>query len=250
MQWFHDLTIMSRRSWKLNSRNLDGLITTIFLPVLILLSFVFIFGGAIDRSGNYIDYILPGIIVLGIGQVSAGAAVAMSTMKQRGILNRFKTMNITQSSVLWGELTINLLKNLIAVFLVVIVGILLGFSTQITFLTVFFLLFFVLLFAAVLIWISFFVGLTVGTEAAAAFPMILLFMPYLSSGFVPLETLPKFLRRLAEISPFTPITESIRGLLMNELIIHNLQTALIWLGLLLLLFVPLTLRKYERLTEG
>ncbi|WP_122646902.1 ABC transporter permease [Enterococcus mediterraneensis] len=249
MQWFHDLTIMSKRSWKMNSRNLDGLITTAVLPVMILLSFVYIFGGAIDASGNYIDYIVPGIIVLGLGQVSAGAAVTISTMKQRGILNRFKTMAITQSSVLWGEQTIYLLKSLFSVFLVIAVGILLGFSPELTLSNGLVLGLFVLLASAALVWISFFIGLSVGTEAAAAFPMFLLFAPYLSSGFVPLETLPKVLRNFAEVSPFTPITETIRGLLMNDVSLNDLRVASAWLIGLLLLFVFLTLGKYNRLTE-
>lgn len=249
-RFFSDTATMTRRSFKLSLHSLDSIITTVVLPVMILFAFIFIFGGAISTgaTGNYTNYIVPGIIVLGVGQVSASVSVTIATMKQKGILNRFKTMDIVQSSVLLGEMNVSLAKNVASSALVVGCAMLIGFEPNLGWGRTLLLVLFIMLFAAVIIWISIFFGLVASPEAAASFSMALIFIPYLSSGFVPVSTMPGWLQAVSENSPFTPVTEVIRGLLMNTLDMSDVWRALAWLVGLLALGVFVAVRRFNRLT--
>ena len=204
------------RSLRHSLRNVDALIMAIMLPVVLMLLFTFVFGGALDEGGDYVDYVVPGIILLCAGFGSAGTAVDVANDMETGIIDRFRTMPIRSWAVLTGHVVASLARNLFATLVVLGVALLVGFrpdATPLEWLGAFgiialYILAITYLFAAI--------GLAArSAEAANGYTFILMFLPYLSSAFVPIDTLPVWLRWVAENQPITPIIESIRGLLLG-----------------------------------
>ncbi len=195
-------------------RTPEVLIMAIALPTILMVIFTFVFGGAIDGSGGYVNYIVPGIILLCAGFGAASTAVDVATDMTTGIIDRFRTMPIRASAVITGHVVSSLVRNLVATGIVIGVGIALGFRPDAgpvewlaaLGLVALYILAITALFAAI--------GLAASTpEAASGYGFVLLFVPYVSSAFVPLETLPDWLRGVAQHQPLTPIIETIRGLL-------------------------------------
>ncbi|MEV6066572.1 ABC transporter permease [Nocardia sp. NPDC052001] len=224
-----DSGTMVGRGFRHTLRSPDTLLMTIIIPLVILLMFVYVFGGALNVGGAYIDYVVPGIILLCSGFGAGGTAVAVSTDMQSGIIDRFRTMAISRSSVLTGHVAESVLRNMITTGLVILVAVALGFrptADPIRWLGVIAML---ALFILALSWLAAALGLLApNPEAANGFTFSFMFLPYVSSAFVPVHTLPGWLRGFAEHQPITPITETVRGLLMGTPIGHSPVTALIW----------------------
>ncbi|MFF1923154.1 ABC transporter permease [Streptomyces sp. NPDC058221] len=231
-----DSSTMLRRNL-LHARRYPSLTLNLLLtPVMLLLLFVYIFGdtmsagiGGADRS-DYIDYLVPGILLMTIGSTVVGTAVSISNDMTEGIIARFRTMAIHRGSVLVGHVLGSVLQSIISVLLVGAVGVAIGFrstdATVMEWLAAFGLL---VLFATALTWIAVGMGLiSPNVEAASnnALPMILL--PLLSSAFVPLASMPGWFRPIAEYQPFTPAIETLRGLLLGSEIGNNGWIAVAW----------------------
>jgi len=205
------------RSLRHSVRQVDALVMGIALPVILMLLFVYIFGLAIDPSGGYVNYVVPGIILLCAGFGAAGTAVGVADDMTNGVIDRFRTMPITSSTVITGHVVASLVRNLVTTAVVIMVALLVGFRPSAGVLEWFGALGLVSLWILAITWLFAALGLVADSaEAAGNYGFALLFLPYLSSAFVPIATLPTWLRGFAEYQPITPVIETIRGLLVGS----------------------------------
>ncbi|MFD0715297.1 ABC transporter permease [Paenibacillus sp. GCM10027626] len=223
------------RSIRHSLRNVEALIMAIMLPVMLMLLFTYVFGGAISHEGRYVDYIVPGIILLCAGFGSSSTAVDVSQDMTNGIIERFRTMPIYSQSVITGHVVASLFRNLIATAVVIAIGLLLGFKPSATPVQWLLALGMIALFILTITWLFAAIGLVAGSPAAASgYGFILLFLPYLSSAFVPIDTMPSWLQGIAKHQPITPVIETIRSLLTGSPLANRHWWALGWCLLLLL----------------
>ncbi|MEU3659362.1 ABC transporter permease [Streptomyces sp. NPDC032940] len=233
-----DSSTMLRRNL-LHARRYPSLTLNLLLtPVMLLLLFVYIFGdvmsagigdGGADRSA-YIAYLVPGLLLMTIGSTTIGTAVSVSMDMSEGIIARFRTMAIHRGSVLVGHVVGSVIQSVMSVLLVGAVGVAIGFrSTDATapeWLAAFGLL---VLFTVALTWIAVGMGLvSPNAEAASNNALPLIFLPLISSTFVPVDAMPGWFQPIAEYQPFTPAVETLRGLLLGTEIGHNGWLALAW----------------------
>jgi ABC-2 type transport system permease protein len=225
-----DSATMLDRNIRHTLRSPDTMIMTVVLPVMILLMFVFVFGGAMDVGpGAYIDYVVPGIILLCASFGASTTALALSTDVAEGIIDRFRTMAIARSAVLTGHVTESVLRNLITSAIVIAVAVVLGFrptTDPLRWLGVFGVL---AMFVFALSWLAAALGLLApNPEAANGFTFVFMFLPYVSSAFVPTSSMPTWLHWYAENQPVTPVIETLRGLLMGTPIGNSWILAVLW----------------------
>ncbi|MGW8762498.1 ABC transporter permease [Streptomyces sp. NPDC055815] len=231
-----DTSTMLRRNL-LHARRYPSLTLNLLLtPIMLLLLFVYIFGdtmsagmGGGDRS-DYIAYLVPGLLLMTIGSTTIGTAVSVSNDMTEGIIARFRTMAIHRGSVITGHVIGSVLQSVISVVLVGAVGVAIGFrstdATALDWLAAFGLL---VLFATALTWIAVGMGMvSPNAEAASNNAMPLIFLPLISSTFVPVDQMPGWFQPIAEYQPFTPAIETLRGLLLGTEIGHNGWLALAW----------------------
>jgi ABC-2 type transport system permease protein len=223
-----------RRSIIHTLRTPDALVMAIALPTILMLLFTFVFGGAIADDGSYVNYVVPGIILLCAGFGSASVAVDVANDMQNGIIDRFRTMPLRASAVITGHVVASVLRNLLATGIVIVVGIAVGFRPDATALDWVAVLGLIALYILAITYLFAAIGLAASSpEAASGFGFILMFVPYLSSAFVPIDTLPTWLRWIAENQPLTPIIETIRSFLVGTELGANGWWALGWtLGIL------------------
>lgn len=209
-------SIFVGRSLRHSLRDGESLLMAIMLPVLLMVMFTWVFGGAIDPSGGYVDFVVPGIILICAGFGASSTAVYVANDMRTGIIDRFRTMPLRAGALLTGHVIASLLRNLLATAIVIGVGVLLGFRPTagplawvgVAALIALYILAITYLFAAI--------GLAAGSpEAANGYGFILLFLPYLSSAFVPVASMPGWLQPIVAHQPITPIVDAIRGLLMG-----------------------------------
>ncbi|GAA3379508.1 ABC transporter permease [Streptomyces sannanensis] len=236
-----DSSTMLRRNL-LHARRYPSLTLNLLLtPIMLLLLFVYIFGDAMsaglgsdaDRS-DYIAYLVPGLLLMTIGSTTIGTAVSVSNDMTEGIIARFRTMAIHRGSVIIGHVIGSVLQSITSVVLVGAVAVAIGFrSTDATTLEWIAAFGLVTLFALALTWIAVGMGLvSPNAEAASNNAMPLIFLPLISSTFVPLHTMPGWFQPIAEYQPFTPAIETLRGLLLGTEIGNNGWIAIAWcLGL-------------------
>ncbi|MGH3877306.1 MAG: ABC transporter permease [Actinophytocola sp.] len=226
-----DMRAMTARSVRLSVRNQDALYTALFLPVMLMLLFVYLFGGAIETGTEYVTYVVPGVIILCAGFGSSLTAVAVTQDLKGGVMDRFRSMDISGAAVLAGHVVASIARNLLSTVLVLVVAFLIGFRPQAGLgewlAAVGVLLMFVLAFS----WVSAAVGLiTRSAEAAGGFSFFVMFLPYPSSAFVPIDTMPSWIHGFAEHQPFTPVIESMRGLLLDMPVGNSPWLAIAWCG--------------------
>jgi ABC-2 type transport system permease protein len=204
------------RSLRHSVRSIDALLTAIMLPVAIMLMFVYVFGGAIDSGGRYVDYVVPGIIVLCVGFGSAGTAVAVALDMTTGVIDRFRTLPISSAAVLTGHVTASVIRNVASTLLVVGVALLAGFrpvADPLNWLAAIGLL---LALMTAISWLAACFGLIAkSVEAANAITFVAAFAPYLSSAFVPTGSMPAGLEWVAQHQPVTPIVDTLRELMFD-----------------------------------
>ncbi|HWJ85075.1 MAG TPA: ABC transporter permease [Cellulomonas sp.] len=243
-----DTVALTGRSVRHVTRSVDTIITTAVTPVAILLLFVYVFGGAI-RTGtqSYVDYLLPGILLIAIASGVAYTAVRLFTDLQGGIVERFRSMPVARPSVLWAHVLTSLVSNGITVAIIVLVGVVMGFRTSagpLAWLAVGGIL---TLFTLALTWVAVIAGLTAkSVEGAAGFSYPLIFLPFVSSAFVPTQTMPGPVRVFAENQPVTAIVDTIQALFAQQPVGDDIWVAIGWcVGVLVLAYVGAT-RVYRR----
>lgn len=222
-------TVFIGRSLRHSIRNAEAMITAMMLPIMLMLLFTYVFGGALDPSGQYVDYVVPGIILLCAGFGSSSTAVDVSQDMTNGIIDRFRTMPIQSISVITGHVVASLARNMLATFVVIAVALLVGFRPSAGLLDWILAIGLIALFIFAFTWLYAAIGLVAGSPAAAgSYGFALLFLPYLSSAFVPTETMPTWLQGVASNQPITPVIESIRGLLTGGSIQDHIGWAIGW----------------------
>lgn len=212
----HDARMMTHRSLMRSWREPDAFFIALFMPVALILLFVYVFGGAMETGGAYVDYVVPGLIVLCAGFGAGNTAIALATDLHDGVIDRFKSMPITADAVVIGHVAASVVRNLVATGLVVGVGFLVGWRPSGGFGDWLAAVAMIMLFIVTMSWLCAALGLLARTpQAAATVAIVPLFLPYLSTAFVPPSTLPAALRPVAEHQPYTPIIETLRGLWMG-----------------------------------
>jgi ABC-2 type transport system permease protein len=204
------------RSLRHSLRDGESLLMAIMLPVMLMLMFTWVFGGAIDPSGAYVDYVVPGIILTCAGFGASSTAVYVANDMRTGIIDRIRTMPLRAGAVLTGHVVASVLRNLVATAIVIGVGVLVGFRPTATFAEWVALAALIALYILAITYLFAAIGLAAGSpEGANGYGFILLFLPYLSSAFVPVASMPEWLQPVAANQPITPIVETIRALLMD-----------------------------------
>jgi ABC-2 type transport system permease protein len=232
---------MSGRSFRLTRRNLDALITSLMLPILLMLLFVYLFGGAIDTGTEYVTYVVPGVLLLCASYGASLTAVAVCNDMTSGVIDRFRSMDVGGASFLAGHVSASVVRNAASTVVVLGVAVLIGFRPNADPLAWLAAIGILLSFVLAVSWLSAAVGLIARSpEAAAGFTFLLMFLPYPSSAFVPISTMPSWLHGFAEHQPTTPVIESLRGLLLGTPVGDSPWHALAWSGGILLLAVALS----------
>jgi len=247
--FFKDMSVMFGRSMRHIFRSMDTIITVSITPIAIMLLFVYVFGGAIETgTENYIDYLLPGVMLMSIGSGIAYVAYRLYIDKERGIFERFHSMPIARSTVLWGHVLTSLISNGISVVVIILVALLMGFRSSagiLEWLAIFGILG---IFTLALTWIAVIAGLAANTpDGAGAFSYPIIFLPFISSAFVPTDTMPSAVRAFAENQPVTPIVEAIRNLLANQPVGNEIWTALTWCIAIIVVAYIFAMRIYKKL---
>ncbi|MGP8249221.1 MAG: ABC transporter permease [Candidatus Dormibacteria bacterium] len=234
-----DTTVLMGRSLRHITRSLDTIITTTIMPIAFMLLFVYVFGGAINSgSHSYVNYLLPGILLITIASGVAYTALRLFMDMQSGIFERFQSMPIARSSVLWAHVLTSLVANLFSLVVVVLVAFLMGFRSGAGLLAWLAVAGILVLFILSLTWIAVITGLSArSADGAGAFSYPLIFLPFISSAFVPTRTMPGPVRVFAEYQPVTSIVNAIRNLFTQQPVGTDIWIALAWcLGILLVAY--------------
>jgi ABC-2 type transport system permease protein len=237
---FSDTSVLSGRMMRHTFRSIDTLITVVAMPIMILLLFVYVFGGAMNTgSRNYINFVVPGIVLFTIASGVAYTAVHLNNDVTAGIFDRFYSMPISKSSILGGHVLNSVVFNMFSVILVLLVALLIGFRPQAGPAEWLLAIGLVLLFTLAMTWVAVTFGLLANSaEGAAAFSYPMLFLLFISAAFVPTDSMSGIVRTFAEYQPMTPIIEAVRSLLMGTSVGNNVVIAVIWcLGILIASYV-------------
>lgn len=238
-----DTGVLLGRSLRHVLRSPDTVITTAIMPIAFMLLFVYVFGGAIEAGPEpYVTYLLPGILLITIASGIAYTAYRLFLDVDSGIAERFRSMPIARSSMLWAHVLTSLVANLVSVVVVVLVALVMGFRSSAGALAWLAVLGILVLFTLALTWIAVVAGLmATSVDGASAFSYPLVLLPFISSAFVPTGTMPGPVRAFAEHQPVTSIVNTIRDLLAQEPVGTGIWVALAWcLGTLVVAYVVAT----------
>ena len=250
--FFDDTAVLTGRSLRHITRSVDTIITTAIMPVAIMLLFVYVFGGAIDTgSESYVDYLLPGILLITIATGVSYTAFRLFLDLQSGIFGRFQSLPVARSSVLWAHVLTSLVSILVSLVVVVLIALVMGFRSPAGLPAWFAVGGILILFTLALTWIAVIPGLTAkSADGASAFSYPLILLPFISSAFVPTETMPGPVRALAENQPVTSIVNAIRDLFTGQPIGADIWFALAWcVGILVVAYV-VAMAIYRRRIAG
>jgi ABC-2 type transport system permease protein len=224
-----DSRTMLRRNFKHTLRNPLTVFNAILLPIVIMVMFVCVIGGAFHVGVDYVDYATPGMVVLAITYGLSATAIAVNSDMTKGIINRFKAMDISRGAVLNAQVMASLLRSLIAIAAIIGVAFALGFRTSASLLDWLGAMGFIVLVCVATIWLTVAFGLAAKTPESAGMAIVpLVLLPFLSSAIVPADTMRVGFRQFAEYQPFTPIIETLRGLLTGQPSAGHAIAALAW----------------------
>lgn len=233
--WAGDSVTMLRRRLLHVLRMPSVMVILIGFPVVFLLLFVYVFGGALGaglgeagESGSYVDYVTPGILLMTVASISMMTSTYVAMDMSGGIVARFRTMAISRASILTGQVLGAMAQTFVAVAVVTGVALLVGFRPSASPLEWFAALGVILMISWAVTWLMVAAGLVLSYESASNAGMPLMILPFLGSGFVPTDSMPAAVRWFAEYQPFTPVIETLRGLLMGETIGNSAILAVAW----------------------
>ena len=238
--FFSDMSVMLGRSMRHIFRSMDTIITVTITPIAMMLLFVYVFGGAIQTgTANYVNYMLPGILLMAIASGISYTAYRLFLDMQSGIFERFHSMPIARSTVLWGHVLTSLVSNAISVVVIIFVALIIGFRSPAGILSWLAVAGILALFTLALTWIAAIAGLSATSiDGASAFAYPLVFLPFISSAFVPTASMPPVVRAFAENQPVTSIVDTIRALLARQPVGNDIWIALAWcLGILVVAYI-------------
>lgn len=246
--FFTDMVIMFWRSIRHVSRSLDTIVTVTIMPIALMLLFVYVLGGAIQTgTDNYVNYLLPGILLVAIANSIGYVSFRLFTDVQRGIFERFHSMPIARSAALWGHVLTSLVSNVISVIVVIFVALIIGFRSPAGILSWLAVAGILSLFTLALTWVAAIAGLAAkSVDGAIAIAYPIHFLPLISSAFVPTESMPSAVRAFAENQPVTSIVEAVRALLSNQPVGNEIWVALAWcMGIMIVAYI-FAMRVYNK----
>ncbi|MGY1745851.1 ABC transporter permease [Blastococcus sp. SYSU D00695] len=224
-----DAATMIGRSVRLSRRDVDTMVMSVVLPLVLMALFVYVFGGAISSRPDYLDYVVPGIVLLCAGYGAASTAMSVAADSASGMVDRLRSMPVRSSAVLTGHVVASVARNTVSTAVVVAAAVPMGFRPDAGPLEWLLTAGLLLLYVLALSWLAALLGVLAGSvEAASALSFAMLFLPYLSSAFVDPATLPAALRPVAENQPITPVVDTVRGLLTGTPIGSSGAVALAW----------------------
>ena len=248
-QVLSDTRVLTGRSLRHILRSPDTIITTAVTPIALMLLFVYVFGGAINTGSgeSYVNYMLPGILLITIASGVAYTAYRLFLDMQGGIFDRFASMPIARSSVLWAHVLTSLAANMVSIALVIGVALMMGFRTSASLSAWLAVTGILILFTLALTWVAVIAGLSAKTvDGASAFSYPLIFLPFISSAFVPTSSMPGPVAWFAENQPVTSIVDTIRAMFASEAVGNGIWIALAWLVGILFIAYALAIAKYRR----
>jgi len=246
---FSDMWVLAVRSSKRIPRQPDLLIGFTVQPVMFVLLFRYVFGGAISTPGySYVDYLIPGIVVQTIAFGGFVTALGLSEDLKKGLMDRFRSLPMSRAAVLTGRTLADVSTNIVQIVVVLGVGLLVGFSFTTSALDVIAGIFLLLLIGYAFSWVFAFVGLSSSSpESANAYGFIILFpLTFVSSAFVPVTSMPSWLQPIAEHNPFTVMVDAIRGLFVGNPVGNDPWIATAWAVGITLVFATLAIWRYRR----
>jgi ABC-2 type transport system permease protein len=248
--FFSDMNVMFGRSMRHVFRSMDTIVTVAIMPIALMLLFAYVLGGAIQiGTDNYVNYLLPGILLMAIANSIGYTCFRLFNDVQKGIFERFHSMPIARSSALWGHVLTSLVSNIISLVVIILVALLMGFRSPAGVMNWLAVAGILALFTLALTWIAAIAGLTAKTQDGAiaiAYPIH--FLPLISSAFVPTKTMPAGVRAFAENQPVTSIVETIRALLTNQPVGNDIWVALAWLAGIMVVAYAFAMRAYKKRT--
>ncbi|MEV4051177.1 ABC transporter permease [Amycolatopsis sp. NPDC049688] len=221
--------VMLRRNFKHIARNPVSVFNAVLMPIVVMLMFVYMFGDAFSVGVDYVDYATPGLMLLAVCYGLGATATAVNSDMTKGIINRFKVMDVSRGAVLTGHVVASVLTNLVAIAALLGVAFLLGFSPSAGFLDWLGAAGLVVLLGFATGWLTIALGLAAKTPETAGLASVpLVMLPFFSSAIVPADKMGPGLKQFAEYQPFTPIIETLRGLLNGSPATGTLLAALGW----------------------
>ncbi len=247
---FADMAVMLGRSMRHIFRSMDTIITVAITPIAMMLLFVYVFGGAIQTgTDNYVNYLLPGILLIAIASGISYTAYRLFMDMQRGIFERFHSMPIARAAALWGHVLTSLVSNAISVVVIILVALLMGFRSAAGLFPWLAVAGILALFTLALTWVAAIAGLSAkSVDGASAFSYPLIFLPFISSAFVPTGAMPTAVRVFAENQPVTAIVEALRALLAGQPVGNELWIALAWCVGIMVVAYFFAMRAYQKRT--
>jgi len=230
MKFLHDTGILFGRSMRHILRSPETLMEVIVMPILTMLIFVYVFGGAIQTDAdNYVNYLLPGVLSIAIVSGIVYTSLRLFNDRQKGLLARFHSMPVSRPSILWAQVLTSLISNIISVIIIIFAAFIIGFRSSTGILEWVVIMSLLGIFTLALSWLAVIPGLIAkSTDGALAFAYPLVFLPFVSSAFVPTETMPYVVRIFAENQPITPIIDAIRSLLSSNPVGNDILIAFAW----------------------
>jgi ABC-2 type transport system permease protein len=246
--FFTDLSVMIGRSMRHIFRSMDTIVTVTIMPIVIMLLFAYVLGGAIQTgTDNYVNYLLPGVLLITIANSVGYTSYRLFNDAQRGIFERFDSMPIARSAAIWGHVLTSLVSNLMSAVVIILVALIMGFHSSASVLSWLAVVGILALFTLALTWVAAIAGLSAKSldgAVAIAYPIHIL--PFISSAFVPTKSMPGPVRVFAENQPVTSIVETIRALLSNQPVGNEIWVALVsCVGIILVAYV-FAMRAYEK----
>ena len=224
-----DTLTLTGRSLRLSARNLDALFSGLLLPIFLLLLFVYLLGGAIHTGISYVTYVVPGVAMLCAGYIAAQTAITVNRDRTGGVMDRFRSMDISGAALLTGHVVACVLRDIASTILVFGVAFAIGFHAHASPLDWLAASGILVLYMAAISWVAAAIGLlTKSPEGAGNATFIMMFLPYLSGAFVPISSMPTWIRGFAAHEPLSPVINSFRGLLLHEPIGQNSLIAVAW----------------------
>lgn len=246
--FFSDVKVMLGRSMRHIFRSMDTIITVTITPIAMMLLFVYVFGGTLGAGiGNYVNYMLPGILLMAISGGIAYTAIRLFADVKGGIFERFHSMPISGSSTLWGHVLTSLVSNGLSLIVIILAALLMGFRSSAGILNWLAVVGILALFTLSLTWVAVIAGLKAqSVDGASAFSYPLMFLPFISSAFVSTDSMPTAVRIFAENQPVTAIVDTIRALLMEQAVGKDIWIALTWcVGIFVVSYI-FAMRAYRR----
>jgi ABC-2 type transport system permease protein len=245
-----DALTLSGRCLRLSRRNVEAVITSLMLPIMLMLLFVYLFGGAIETgTDKYVTYVVPGLLLLCAGYGASVTAVSVCHDMAGGIVDRFRSLDVGGAAVLAGHVTASVVRNAASTVLVLGVGVLVGFRPHASALDWLGAAAMLLAFVVALSWFAAVIGLLAKTpEGASGFTFFVMFLPYPSSAFVPVATMPSWIQGFATHQPVTPVIETLRSLLLGTPAGANPWQAVAWCAGILAVSIALSAALFRRRT--